>query len=122
MNIREVWVHPLHEDRIEKGEFYTLYPDLRHYPLKFFNSIGCSQIRLFIMQISTFFKKQVYKFKAADITRTDACFNTQVTDFPICTIAKLIKIYFKSYKSFILYLFLQTSFNKLNVNFNNVLT
>ena len=36
MNIREVWIHPLNEDRIEKGEFYALYPDLRHYPSKFF--------------------------------------------------------------------------------------
>ena len=36
MNIREVWIHPLNEDRIEKGEFYMLYPDLRHYPSKFF--------------------------------------------------------------------------------------
>ena len=36
MNIRELWVHPINEDRIEKGEFYTLYPDLRHYPSKFF--------------------------------------------------------------------------------------
>ena len=36
MHIREIWIHPLNEDRIEKGEFYNLYPDLRHYPAKFF--------------------------------------------------------------------------------------
>ena len=36
MNIREVWIHPLNKDRMEKGEFYTLYPDLWHYPSKFF--------------------------------------------------------------------------------------
>ena len=35
LNIREVWIHPLNEDRMEKGEFYTLYPDLCHYPSKF---------------------------------------------------------------------------------------
>ena len=34
--IREVWVHPLNTTRTGKGEFYTLYPDLRHYPKKFF--------------------------------------------------------------------------------------
>ena len=34
--IREVWVHPLNRTRTGKGEFYTLYPDLRHYPKKFF--------------------------------------------------------------------------------------
>ena len=36
IHIREIWIHPLNEDRIEKGEFYNLYPDLRHYPAKFF--------------------------------------------------------------------------------------
>ena len=36
MHIREIWFHPLNEDRIEKGEFYNLYPNLRHYPTKFF--------------------------------------------------------------------------------------
>ena len=34
--IREVWVHPLNTTRTGKGEFYTLYPDLQHYPKKFF--------------------------------------------------------------------------------------
>ena len=34
--IREVWVHPLNRTRTGKGEFYTLYPDLWHYPKKFF--------------------------------------------------------------------------------------
>ena len=36
MHIREIWIHPLNKDRVEKGEFYNLYPDLRHYPAKFF--------------------------------------------------------------------------------------
>ena len=34
--IREVWVHPLNTTRTGKGEFYILYPDLWHYPKKFF--------------------------------------------------------------------------------------
>ena len=34
---RMVWVHPINELRAEKGEFYTLYPDLRHFAPKFFN-------------------------------------------------------------------------------------
>ena len=33
---REMWVHPLNEQRSEKGEFYQLYPDLRHFPVRFF--------------------------------------------------------------------------------------
>ena len=34
--IREVWFHPLNTTRAGKGIFYTLYPDLWHYPKKFF--------------------------------------------------------------------------------------
>ena len=33
---RELWVHPLNELREVKGEFYNLYPDLRHFPTRFF--------------------------------------------------------------------------------------
>ena len=33
---REIWVHPLNWSRLDKGEFYSLYPNLRHYPQKFF--------------------------------------------------------------------------------------
>ena len=36
MMYREIWVHPLNQSRLDKGEFYSLYPDLRHYPQKFF--------------------------------------------------------------------------------------
>ena len=34
---RMMWVHPLNELRLDKGEFYTLYPNLRHFAPKFFN-------------------------------------------------------------------------------------
>ena len=33
---RSVWIHPLNSLREEKGEFYSLYPDLRHYNKWFF--------------------------------------------------------------------------------------
>ena len=33
---RSLWVHPLNNLREEKGEFYSLYPDLRHYNKRFF--------------------------------------------------------------------------------------
>ena len=32
---REFWVHPVNHLREKKGEFYQLYPDLRHFPNKF---------------------------------------------------------------------------------------
>ena len=35
-SVRSVWVHPINTLRLEKGEFYTLYPDLRHFNPKFF--------------------------------------------------------------------------------------
>ena len=41
--IREVWVHPLNTTRTGKGEFYTLYPDLQHYPKKFFGVFPMDQ-------------------------------------------------------------------------------
>ena len=37
MMVREIWVHPLNDLWPEKGEFYTLYPDLRHFPRRFFH-------------------------------------------------------------------------------------
>ena len=35
-NTRAFWVHPLFEEHRQKGEFYVLYPDLRHFAPKFF--------------------------------------------------------------------------------------
>ena len=35
-NTKAFWVHPINEMRLRKGEFYTLYPDLRHFTPKFF--------------------------------------------------------------------------------------
>ena len=35
--VREIWVHPLNDLRPEKGEFYSLYPDLRHFSRWFFH-------------------------------------------------------------------------------------
>ena len=32
---RQYWVHPINLLREEKGEFYTLYPDLRHFRSRF---------------------------------------------------------------------------------------
>ena len=39
MNIAvcEVWVNPMNDQRYQKGEFYHLCPDLRHYPKRFFH-------------------------------------------------------------------------------------
>ena len=34
---REIWVHPLNLQRENKGEFYSLYPDLRNFHKEFFS-------------------------------------------------------------------------------------
>ena len=34
---RDLWVNPLNDLRNEKGEFYTLYDDLRHFSPRFFH-------------------------------------------------------------------------------------
>ena len=36
---RDFWVHPIISDRRFKGEYHTLYPDLREYPEKFFSVV-----------------------------------------------------------------------------------
>ena len=36
---RTLWVHPLNNLREEKGEFYSLFPDLRHYNKQFFKLV-----------------------------------------------------------------------------------
>ena len=43
---RMMWVHPINEMRPEKGEFYILYPDLRHFGPKFFNMYRMSVPKL----------------------------------------------------------------------------
>ena len=44
---RELWVHPLNELHEEKGEFYTLYPDLRHFPTRFFQMYQMSMNKFY---------------------------------------------------------------------------
>ena len=34
---REIWVHPLKLQREDKGEFYSLYPDLHNFCKEFFS-------------------------------------------------------------------------------------
>ena len=43
---RQLWLHPFNDERVEKGEFYKLYPDLRHYPQKFFR-MYCMNVQKF---------------------------------------------------------------------------
>ena len=35
---REIWIHPLNEDRARKGEFFNLYCDQQYFKDKFFEN------------------------------------------------------------------------------------
>ena len=39
---RNIWVHPLNQERSRKGEFYTLYKDQRKFPERFFENYRMS--------------------------------------------------------------------------------
>ena len=88
MNTTEVWIHPLNEDRIEKGEFYTLYPDLRQYPVKFFQyyCMIVAQFDLLLWKLSPRLRKKSTNLRQPFFPRAYACSNTQLFYFSITTI------------------------------------
>ena len=53
-----LWVHPINEMRSDKGEFYVLYPDLLHFPPKFFN-----MYRMSVPKFDALLKKNVLKLQ-----------------------------------------------------------
>ena len=57
---RMMWVHSLNELRLDKGEFYILYPDLRHFVPKFFNMYRMSLPKLdrLLQKISPLIEKK----------------------------------------------------------------
>ena len=63
---REVWVHPLNELREAKGEFYTLYPDLRHFPSQFFQLYHMSVAKFdnLLKMLTPWLKKNDVNFRS----------------------------------------------------------
>ena len=51
---RSMWVHPLNNLRFEKGELYTHYPDLRHFPAKFFTMyrMNCTKFDNLLLRVA----------------------------------------------------------------------
>ena len=39
---RDIWIHPLNEDRARKGEFFNLYCDQHYFEDKFFDNYQMS--------------------------------------------------------------------------------
>ena len=91
--VREVWVHPLNDLWPQKGEFYSLYPDLRHFPRQFFFMYWMSVQKFdeLLEILEPHLKK--HKLQIVYFTRTKTCSNTEVW-FP--TSIKDKKIYFNA--------------------------
>ena len=63
--IRTMWIHPINSARLEKGEFYTLYPDLRRYDDRFFEMyrMHVSQFDYILEMLQPWLEKQVTSFR-----------------------------------------------------------
>ena len=57
---RELWIHPLNEDRARKGEFFNLYCDQRYFEDKFFDNyrMSVAQFDELLRKITPLVKKK----------------------------------------------------------------
>ena len=62
---REFWVHPLNDCQVTKGEFYVLYPDLRHFPPSFFRiyRMGVQKFDELLDLLTPRLRKKVVNFR-----------------------------------------------------------
>ena len=61
---RDLWVHPLNDLRNEKGEFYTLYADLRHFNPRFFRMYRMSVQKFDLLLAMLKIEKEICKYTA----------------------------------------------------------
>ena len=64
---REIWIHPLNEDRSRKGEFFMLYCDQRYFEDKFFENyrMSVAQFDDILCKITPLIKKKDTNFRKA---------------------------------------------------------
>ena len=64
---REIWIHPLHEDRSRKGEFFMLYCVQRYFKDKFFENyqMSVAQFDDILHKITPLIKKKDTNFRKA---------------------------------------------------------
>ena len=64
---REIWIHPLNEDRARKGEFFHLYCDQRYLEDKFFENyrMSVAQFDEILRKITPLIKKKDTNFRKA---------------------------------------------------------
>ena len=64
---REIWIHPLNEDRARKGEFFNLYCDQQYFEDKFFENyrMSVAQFDEILRKITPLIKKKDTNFRKA---------------------------------------------------------
>ena len=67
MVTREIWIHPLNEDRARKGEFFNLYCDQRYFEEKFFENyrMSVAQFDELLRKVTPLIKKKDTNFQKA---------------------------------------------------------
>ena len=64
---REIWIHPLNEDRARKGEFFNLCCDQRYFEEKFFENyrMSVAQFDELLCKVTPLIKKKDTNFRKA---------------------------------------------------------
>ena len=87
---KEIWVPPINNERPEKGEFYQLYPNLRHFPMRFFcmYRMNIEKFDELLRKLEPYLKKKYSNFQSS-ISWTPVSFDNDVSTL------LLVPIYYK---------------------------
>ena len=88
---REIWVHPLNEDRASKGEFFNLYCDQRYFGDRFFLNYRMSvhQFDDILRKITPYIKKKDTNFRSSISAEEKLCLTIRYVDL-FCILLPLI--------------------------------
>ena len=88
---REIWVHPLNEDRASKGEFFNLYCDQRYFGDRFFLNYRMSvhQFDDILRKITPYIKKKHTNFRSSISAEEKLCLTIRCVDL-FCILLPLI--------------------------------
>ena len=88
---REIWVHPLNEDRASKGEFFNLYCDQRYFGDRFFLNYRMSvhQFDDILRKITPYIKKKDTNFCNSISAEEKLCLTIRCIDL-FCILLPLI--------------------------------
>ena len=88
---REIWVHPLNEDRASKGEFFNLYCDQRYFGDRFFLNYRMSvhQFDDILRKITPYIKKKDTNFHSSISAEEKLCLTIRCVDL-FCILLPLI--------------------------------